>query len=94
MNKLKAKYNTNLIRDSSCKGVGHMNVITCNEKCRHQNQGYCGLNHITQLTGKADAEGDKCGYFEPFGDTQAKYRSYAYGAIGSTHKQDNERLPL
>lgn len=38
-----------------------MNMIICDQNCRHQNEGYCGLNHIAQITNDINA---KCGYFE------------------------------
>lgn len=38
-----------------------MNIITCGEDCRHQKDGYCGLDDLTH----ADASvSSKCKYFE------------------------------
>lgn len=42
-----------------------MNLIVCDENCRHQKEGYCTLNQITRLTGDTRA---KCGYFEDIGN--------------------------
>lgn len=38
-----------------------MSLIVCDQRCRHQQEGYCALNQVTQLTG---LPGAKCGYFE------------------------------
>lgn len=37
-----------------------MNLIVCDQQCKHQQEGYCTLNHISSLT--ADSN-NKCGYF-------------------------------
>lgn len=57
-----------------------MNMILCDKNCKHQREGYCGLNKITQLTSNIDA---KCGYFENPGngkntkkDTENAYPMY------------------
>ncbi|MCL2036048.1 MAG: hypothetical protein FWG83_01505 [Oscillospiraceae bacterium] len=38
-----------------------MNMIICNEKCRHQKDGYCGLNGVAQIT---NALASPCCYYE------------------------------
>ncbi|MCL1867038.1 MAG: hypothetical protein FWF82_06480 [Oscillospiraceae bacterium] len=38
-----------------------MNMIICNEKCRHQKEGYCGLNGTAQIT---NALASPCCYYE------------------------------
>lgn len=38
-----------------------MNLIVCDQNCRHQQEGYCTLNCITRLTRDTRA---KCGYYE------------------------------
>ncbi|MCL1832383.1 MAG: hypothetical protein FWG45_05680 [Oscillospiraceae bacterium] len=38
-----------------------MNMIVCNEKCRHQEDGYCILNGMAQIT---NALASPCCYFE------------------------------
>lgn len=38
-----------------------MNLIACDQNCRHQQDGYCALNHITRLTAGLS---DTCGYYE------------------------------
>ena len=37
-----------------------MNLIPCDQGCKHQQEGYCTLNHIASLTSNTGA---KCGYF-------------------------------
>lgn len=37
-----------------------MNLIVCDQDCRHQIEGYCTLNQIAQLTSDNSS---KCGYF-------------------------------
>lgn len=37
-----------------------MNLICCDQNCRHQKEGYCTLNQITQLTSSPQGG---CGYF-------------------------------
>jgi len=41
-----------------------MNMIICNEKCRHQNDGYCCLTGNAQIT---NALASPCCYFEEAG---------------------------
>jgi len=41
-----------------------MNIITCDEECRHNKDGYCSLNHISRLTNTSALSGAKCGYFK------------------------------
>lgn len=38
-----------------------MNMIVCDQHCRHQEEGYCTLNQIARLSNDAST---KCGYFE------------------------------
>lgn len=38
-----------------------MVMIECSNKCLHEKDGYCSLNHITNLTGNINSS---CGYFE------------------------------
>jgi hypothetical protein len=38
-----------------------MNMIICNEKCRHQKDGYCALTGMAQIT---NALASPCCYFE------------------------------
>ena len=38
-----------------------MNMIICNEKCRHQKEGYCALNGTAQIT---NALASPCCYYE------------------------------
>jgi hypothetical protein len=38
-----------------------MNMIICNEKCRHQQEGYCGLTGTAQIT---NALASPCCYYE------------------------------
>jgi len=38
-----------------------MNMIICNEKCRHQKEGYCVLTGMAQIT---NALASPCCYFE------------------------------
>lgn len=42
-----------------------MNLIFCDQNCLHQEEGYCALNQITQLTGDPYA---RCGYFQALVD--------------------------
>lgn len=44
-----------------------MNLIICDQNCRHKQDGYCALNHVSQLT---DSKESKCGYFEETAVTQ------------------------
>ncbi len=44
-----------------------MNLIVCGENCRHAKEGYCALDHVTQLSGSTQKG---CGYFAPFGEGQ------------------------
>lgn len=37
-----------------------MNLICCDQNCLHQKDGYCALNHITQLSGSNQGG---CGYY-------------------------------
>lgn len=39
-----------------------MSLIPCDQKCRHQQEGYCYLDQIARLTSDHTA---RCGYFEP-----------------------------
>ena len=41
-----------------------MNMIICNEKCRHQQDGYCGLTGMAQIT---NALASPCCYYEASG---------------------------
>ena len=38
-----------------------MNMIICNEKCRHQKDGYCALTGMAQIT---NALASPCCYYE------------------------------
>ncbi|MCL2071659.1 MAG: hypothetical protein FWH07_05430 [Oscillospiraceae bacterium] len=38
-----------------------MNMIICNEKCRHQKEGYCALTGMAQIT---NALASPCCYYE------------------------------
>jgi len=38
-----------------------MNLITCDQNCKHQQEGYCNMGGISNLTGSVES---KCGYFE------------------------------
>lgn len=38
-----------------------MSLIVCDQKCRHQKEGYCCLEQISHLTSDTNAT---CGYFE------------------------------
>lgn len=39
-----------------------MNWIACGEQCVHQQEGYCTLDQISQLTSQSLSS---CGYFKP-----------------------------
>lgn len=39
-----------------------MNMILCGEKCRHQKDGYCMLDDLTNA--RSEDGGSKCAYFE------------------------------
>ncbi len=39
-----------------------MNLILCNEKCRYQKEGYCGLEGSAKIT---NALTSPCCYFDP-----------------------------
>jgi hypothetical protein len=41
--------------------IRSMNMIVCDKNCRHQQEGYCGLNQITSLKATTNT---KCGYYE------------------------------
>ena len=44
-----------------------MNMIVCDKGCRHQKDGYCSLQEITNLTGQAEP----CGYYDPVREEEA-----------------------
>jgi len=46
-----------------------MNMILCNEKCRHQNDGYCCLTGSAQIT---NALASPCCYYEEIGEGEKK----------------------
>ena len=39
-----------------------MNIVVCNENCRHQKDGYCVLDDLTHAEAAASS---KCKYYEP-----------------------------
>lgn len=43
------------------ESVAKMNMIICNEKCRHQKDGYCALTGMAQIT---NALSSPCCYYE------------------------------
>ncbi|MCL2108454.1 MAG: hypothetical protein FWH20_03800 [Oscillospiraceae bacterium] len=44
-----------------------MNLIICNESCRHQKEGYCGLEGSSQIT---NALASPCCYYESAGKSK------------------------
>ncbi|MCL1823585.1 MAG: hypothetical protein FWG44_05220 [Oscillospiraceae bacterium] len=46
-----------------------MNLIICNEKCRHQTDGYCCLEGSSQIT---NALASPCCYYEDKSDSKSK----------------------
>lgn len=42
-----------------------MNFILCNEKCKHQKDGYCGLEGQAKITNAVTSSGESgCCYYE------------------------------
>jgi len=44
------------------RGMFAINMILCSQSCKHQKDGCCALEQITQLTNVKEV---KCGYYEP-----------------------------
>lgn len=41
-----------------------MNFILCNEKCKHQKEGYCGLEGSAKITNAVTSSRSGCCYYE------------------------------
>jgi hypothetical protein len=48
-----------------------MNMIVCNEKCRHQQEGYCSLTGAAQIT---NALASPCCYYDPVSPTKSNLK--------------------